>query len=42
MAGMLEGELEADETYVGARRPRYKGTSKDGRGAPKKTGSAAR
>jgi transposase-like protein len=34
MAGMLKGELEADETYVGGK-PRYKGTSKKGRGTSK-------
>lgn len=31
----LSGEVEVDETYVGARRPRYKGTSKRGRGTSK-------
>jgi transposase-like protein len=36
MAGMMKGELEADETYVGARKPRYTGTSKAGRGTSKK------
>jgi len=36
MAGMLKGELEADECYVGARKPRYKGTSPMGRGTTKK------
>jgi transposase-like protein len=36
MAGMLGGQLEADETYVGASRPRHKGTSKYGRGTSKK------
>jgi transposase-like protein len=36
MPGILKGELEADETYVGARKPRYKGTSKAGRGTSKK------
>lgn len=35
MAGMLKGEIEADEKYIGARRPRYKGTSKRGRGTSK-------
>jgi transposase-like protein len=38
MVGMLGGKgksLEADETYVGARRPRYRGTSKPGRGTVK-------
>jgi len=35
MAGMLKGEVEADEKYVGARKPRYKGTSKRGRGTKK-------
>src|SRR5580658_9671564 len=35
-AGMFGGHLEADGTYVGARRPRYKGTSKPGRGTSKK------
>jgi transposase-like protein len=34
MAGMLKGELEADETYVGGK-PRYKGKSKRGRGTSK-------
>jgi transposase-like protein len=36
MAGMLKGELEADECYVGAKKPRYKGTSPRGRGTTKK------
>jgi transposase-like protein len=36
MAGLLKGTVEADETYVGARKPRYKGTSKPGRGTSKK------
>jgi transposase-like protein len=36
MAGMMKGELEADETYVGPRKPRYTGTSKAGRGTSKK------
>lgn len=36
VAGMLKGTIEADETYVGPRRPRYKGTSKPGRGTSKK------
>lgn len=31
----FDGVSEADETYVGARRPRYKGTSKRGRGTSK-------
>jgi len=35
MAGMLSGTVEVDETYVGARKPRYKGTSKRGRGTNK-------
>ncbi len=35
MAGMLKGTVEADETYVGPRRPRYKGTSKPGPGTSK-------
>lgn len=35
MAGMLKGEVEVDEAYVGARKPRYKGTSKRGRGTSK-------
>ncbi|MBW3539312.1 MAG: IS1595 family transposase [Planctomycetes bacterium] len=35
MAGMLKGELEADETYVGPRRPRYKGSGRTGRGTLK-------
>lgn len=38
MVGMLGGkgkDIEADETYVGARKPRYKGTSKPGRGTSK-------
>jgi transposase-like protein len=34
--GMLGGELEADETYVGARKLRYPGTGKPGRGTSKK------
>jgi transposase-like protein len=36
MAGMLKGKVELDETYVGARKPRFKGTSKPGRGTSKK------
>ncbi len=36
MAGMMKGELEADETYVGARRPRNPGGNKFGRGTSKK------
>jgi len=36
MAGLLKGTVEADETYVGARKPRYKGMSKPGRGTSKK------
>ncbi len=36
MAGMLKGQVELDETYVGARKPRFKGTSKRGRGTAKK------
>ncbi len=36
MAGMMKGELEADETYVGARKQRYTGRSKPGRGTSKK------
>lgn len=35
IAGMLSGAVEADETYVGGK-PRYKGTSKPGRGTKKK------
>lgn len=35
MAGMLKGEIEVDEKYVGARKPRYKGTSNRGRGTKK-------
>jgi transposase-like protein len=31
----LSGDVECDEMYVGARRPRYKGTSKRGRGTSK-------
>jgi transposase-like protein len=31
----LNGTVECDETYVGARKPRYKGTSKRGRGTSK-------
>lgn len=34
MAGMLEGIVEVDETYVGGK-PRFKGTSKRGRGTDK-------
>lgn len=34
MASMLQGEVEADETYVGGK-PRYKGQSKRGRGTRK-------
>jgi hypothetical protein len=36
MVGLLKGTVEADETYVGARKPRFKGTSKPGRGTSKK------
>jgi transposase-like protein len=36
MAGLLTGTVEADETYVGTRKPRIKGTSKPGRGTSKK------
>lgn len=39
LAGMIGGAgktVEADETYIGARKPRYKGTSKRGRGTNKK------
>jgi transposase-like protein len=36
MAGMMSGQLEADEAYIGASRVRYKGTSKFGRGTSKK------
>jgi len=36
MVGLLKGTVEADETYVGARKPRVKGTSKHGRGTSKK------
>jgi len=36
MSGLLKGTVEADETYVGARKPRFKGTSKQGRGTSKK------
>lgn len=35
LAGMLKGTVEADETYVGPRKPRQKGTSKRGRGTSK-------
>src|SRR6202167_5227016 len=31
----LTGTVECDEKYIGARRPRYKGTSKKGRGTSK-------
>jgi transposase-like protein len=31
----LSGTVECDETYIGARRPRYKGTSRRGRGTSK-------
>lgn len=34
-AAKLSGDVECDEMYVGARRPRYKGTSKRGRGTSK-------
>jgi len=34
--GLLKETVEADETYVGARKPRIKGTSKPGRGTSKK------
>jgi transposase-like protein len=36
MAGLLKGTVEADETYVGPRKPRISGTSKPGRGTSKK------
>jgi transposase-like protein len=36
MAGLLKGTVELDETYIGARKPRKKGTSKHGRGTSKK------
>lgn len=36
MVGLLKGQVELDETYVGARKPRVKGTSKRGRGTAKK------
>ena len=36
MAGLLKGTVELDETYIGARKPRHKGTSKRGRGTNKK------
>ena len=42
MAGMLKGELEADETYVGARKQRYPRPEQMGRGTAKKAGGAAR
>lgn len=32
---LLDGTVEVDETYVGPRKPRYKGTSKRGRGTSK-------
>ena len=32
---MMDGTVEADETYVGPRKPRHKGTSKRGRGTAK-------
>src|SRR5258706_8373122 len=32
---LLMGIVEVDETYVGAKKPRYKGTSKRGRGTNK-------
>ena len=32
---MMDGTIEADETYVGPRKPRHKGTSKRGRGTTK-------
>jgi len=31
----LKGDVECDETYIGPRKPRYKGTSKHGRGTSK-------
>ena len=34
-APKLTGIVECDETYIGPRRPRYKGTSKKGRGTSK-------
>jgi len=36
MAGLLKGTIELDESYIGARKPRIKGTSKPGRGTSKK------
>lgn len=37
----LTGTVECDETYIGPRRPRYKGTSKRGRGTSKVPGFVA-
>jgi transposase-like protein len=34
-APKLTGDVECDETYIGPRKPRYKGTSKRGRGTSK-------
>jgi transposase-like protein len=34
-APRLKGDVECDETYIGPRKPRYKGTSKHGRGTSK-------
>ena len=34
-APKLTGDVECDETYIGPRKPRYKGTSKHGRGTSK-------
>jgi transposase-like protein len=34
-APKLKGVIECDETYIGPRKPRYKGTSKHGRGTSK-------
>jgi transposase-like protein len=36
MVGLLKGTVEADETYVGARKPRVGGSGKCGRGTSKK------
>jgi transposase-like protein len=35
LANLLSGTIEADETYIGARKPRIKGSSKKGRGTSK-------
>jgi transposase-like protein len=36
LVGMLKGTVEVDEAYIGPRRPRYRNTTKRGRGTQKK------